>query len=109
VDRGPEMFLPGRPAPVPGDGVSGRRGSHDAAHEERHPLRGGGQVLSRGVRKIMLQKILAVEQVHMLHYVHRDLKPDNILIDNMGHIKLSDFGLCKNTENKQKKMEDTKL
>jgi serine/threonine protein kinase len=37
----------------------------------------------------------AIKSVHMLNYVHRDLKPDNILLDRNGHVKLSDFGLCK--------------
>uniref|UniRef100_A0A0N4U8V0 non-specific serine/threonine protein kinase n=1 Tax=Dracunculus medinensis TaxID=318479 RepID=A0A0N4U8V0_DRAME len=38
--------------------------------------------------------ICALEYVHSLGFIHRDIKPDNILIDQNGHIKLTDFGLC---------------
>jgi len=37
--------------------------------------------------------VCAVEAVHSLGFVHRDVKPDNLLIDQFGHLKLSDFGL----------------
>mmetsp|Transcript_11136 Transcript_11136/g.16418 ORF Transcript_11136/g.16418 Transcript_11136/m.16418 type:complete len:460 (+) Transcript_11136:126-1505(+) len=46
-------------------------------------------------RFYIAELVLAVEAIHKMNYVHRDLKPDNILIDKKGHIKLSDFGLSK--------------
>jgi len=46
-------------------------------------------------RFYIAETALAIVSVHALNYVHRDLKPDNILLDRNGHVKLSDFGLCK--------------
>jgi len=61
-------------------------------------------ILSENQTKFYIAELAqAINAVHELDFVHRDLKPDNILIANDGHIKLSDFGLAKsfNTENDQ--------
>lgn len=39
--------------------------------------------------------LLALEHLHSEGIIYRDLKPENILLDANGHIKLTDFGLCK--------------
>ena len=65
----------------------------------------GGDLMNLLIKKDILTEneakfyiselILAIESIHNLDCIHRDIKPDNILIDCNGHIKLSDFGLAK--------------
>jgi serine/threonine-protein kinase MRCK len=40
------------------------------------------------------EMVLAINSIHELKYVHRDIKPDNIVLDASGHIRLADFGSC---------------
>ncbi|KAG5105636.1 hypothetical protein JHK82_042606 [Glycine max] len=46
-------------------------------------------------RFYVAQSVIAIESIHKHNYIHRDIKPDNLLLDQYGHMKLSDFGLCK--------------
>ncbi|KAF4358177.1 hypothetical protein F8388_009460 [Cannabis sativa] len=46
-------------------------------------------------RFYIAETILAIESIHKHNYIHRDIKPDNLLLERYGHLKLSDFGLCK--------------
>lgn len=65
----------------------------------------GGDLMSQLIKKDIFteyeakfycaQVISAIEYVHSKNCIHRDIKPDNILIDKYGNVKLSDFGLSK--------------
>lgn len=54
-----------------------------------------GNFLEPMAKFYLAQITLAVGHLHTLGIVYRDLKPENILLDRTGNIKITDFGLCK--------------
>jgi serine/threonine protein kinase len=47
------------------------------------------------VRLYVAELCLAIDHLHTVGIVYRDIKPENILINTDGHLKLTDFGLAK--------------
>uniref|UniRef100_A0A7S2ZJM4 Protein kinase domain-containing protein n=1 Tax=Rhodosorus marinus TaxID=101924 RepID=A0A7S2ZJM4_9RHOD len=61
-----------------------------------HLLKRRRKTLSESATKFIASEvILAVESMHAQGCVYRDLKPDNVLLDAEGHVRLADFGLAK--------------
>uniref|UniRef100_A0A3B3SDI4 non-specific serine/threonine protein kinase n=1 Tax=Paramormyrops kingsleyae TaxID=1676925 RepID=A0A3B3SDI4_9TELE len=65
----------------------------------------GGELFTHLVQRVRFKEqevalysgeiVLALEHLHQLGIVYRDLKLENILLDSSGHIVLTDFGLSK--------------
>ncbi|KAI4463668.1 myotonic dystrophy s/t kinase-related [Holotrichia oblita] len=54
--------------------------------------RQGGTLPETAASFYIAEIVLGLNDLHNMGYVHRDIKPDNILLDRCGHIKLVDFG-----------------
>jgi Protein kinase domain len=85
--------------PVHGAGIDEGRAYLVMRYVEGHDLRtvvlAEGPLTTDRATRIAEQLGDALDAIHHLGYVHRDLKPQNVLVDAAGHVYLSDFGLAK--------------
>ncbi|KAH8371273.1 hypothetical protein KR093_006780 [Drosophila rubida] len=58
-------------------------------------LRNAGKFTSQTSNFYAAEIVSALEYLHSLQIVYRDLKPENLLINRDGHLKITDFGFAK--------------
>lgn len=58
-------------------------------------LRRAGRFTNDMTRFYASEIVLAIEYLHSKNIIYRDLKPENLLIDHQGHIRITDFGFAK--------------
>ena len=61
----------------------------------RKPLFDQGTSFERDVARLARQAAMALEHAHANDVLHRDVKPSNLLIDEKGHLWITDFGLAR--------------
>lgn len=54
-----------------------------------------GKLTEPVARNYMAEVLVALDYLHRKNIIYRDLKPDNCVIDNDGHARITDFGLAK--------------
>ena len=71
--------------------------------ENEHNLKLGENMKRRDWVSFYSSEILiGMEQLHLRSIIYRDLKPDNVMIDKQGHIKIIDFGFAKKLTSQNK-------
>jgi hypothetical protein len=87
--------------PVHGAGVEDGRAylvmRYVAGSDLRSVVRGAGPLEPKRAAAITMRLGDALDAIHRAGYVHRDVKPQNVMLDASGHVYLSDFGLAKQT------------
>jgi serine/threonine protein kinase len=63
-------------------------------------LRKAGRFTNDMTRFYAAEIVLAIEYLHSRDIIYRDLKPENLLLDSSGHIKITDFGFAKRVEDR---------
>ncbi|OMJ21992.1 cAMP-dependent protein kinase catalytic subunit PRKX [Smittium culicis] len=58
-------------------------------------LRRAGRFPTDVARFYASEIVLAIEYLHKHNIIYRDMKPENLLLDREGHIKIADFGFAK--------------
>lgn len=63
-------------------------------------LRKAGRFTNDMTRFYAAEIVLAIEYLHSRDIIYRDLKPENLLLDSSGHVKITDFGFAKRVEDR---------
>lgn len=61
-------------------------------------IRAEGQFSNETTKLVAAEIILALQYLHNQDIIYRDIKPENLLVDQHGHLKLTDFGFAKHID-----------